>query len=113
MTEMTGMEERYRDLLRLYTNGFFDDVRDFEEIFFAKDGKFELEKLYKLWQMFDFGKYTLKYYLVHRKMMPTFGRPKKYESAEEREKLYRECLDQNVTWQEKLDCKPVTDDVIL
>ena len=107
-----NMEARYRELVHLYEDGFFEGAKNFDEQFFEKNGRFRVDDLYRLWKMFSFGKYTLKYYLIHRDLMPTFGRPSKYKSTEDLEALYRECLRQNTTWQDISGYRDPPEDVL-
>ena len=90
-----------QDLYRLMSEGFFSDIL-FGEDFVTPDGKLRFDKLQELFTMFDGCKYQMKYYLVHHNIVPTRGVANAPKSAEAREAMYRDCLKQDITWEEYL-----------
>ena len=102
--------ERYIELIDLCKSGFFNDVRDFDKQFVKKNGQVDLDRLYQLWERFSFGRYTLKYYLIHKELMPTFGGISRYVTRPEA--LYRECIEKNITWKEVPEYQEPPDDAL-
>ena len=100
------------ELADLLSKGFFDDAEFFQRVYIGKNGVLDYEGFKNLWESFKGRKFTLKYYLIHGNTIPTWGVPSKYRDQDEVEKLCKECLDENVTWQEKLNYKVPEDGTV-
>lgn len=107
------MMDEQNELIQLLKDGFFNDSDFFEKAYVGKNGKVDMESLSRVWEAFKGRKYSLKYYMVNGNTIPTWGVPSKYRDPDEAEKLYKECMEENTTWQDKLGYKTPPEGTLL
>lgn len=100
------MMTEQNELIKLLNDGFFNDAEFFQKAYIDKKGVMDMDGVTRLWASFRGRKYTMKYYMVHGNTIPTWGVPSRYRDPDEAEKVYKACLEEGVTWQEKLKYKP-------
>ena len=99
------MMEDTKGLMQLLNDGFFGNAEYLTKAFVDSNGALDFDRLLIMWKQFDGHKYKLKYLLTYGSVMPSWGVPSKYKDQDEAEQLYKECLEENTTWQDKLNYK--------
>ena len=114
---MTGSEHfnpyDEEPLVGLLQEGFFKDAKLFEENYVSKDGKIDIGKLMTLWVSCKGRKYKMKYILTHGEPLPAHFGPWYFGDPDKDDEFYRECLETGKTWQERLNCKPDPDNILI
>lgn len=81
---------------KLLEDGFLNGV-DFGR-YADEDSRIKFGELRDLFVSCKCRKYALKYFLVHRQLMPEWGTPSVYRDPDKAEELYKACLEQGTTW---------------